>query len=200
VCLLFFSCFFYISELILDSSSQSSPKASAVTSNNPNSNKPTPTTKAAGNSLDQPVVCDDADACISETKRYLEDQGYNPCDDISKSCGDSDDCFDSSRGGATSKCKSAADYKIKLTDSTAKKKQKITVFSSKVAILITILRRNSDRWKTKNNRDTLWPRLISIPMLYQQVQLYTSNGDLLPMKSQVDLADQEDSSSVSVQQ
>jgi len=89
---------------------------------------PTPTEINPGDE----VKCTDADSCSEIIIDSLRDQGVEPCTDISDPCGNKDDCFDSSDGGATSSCKPAADYKVVITKETAKKEQEITVLSTTV--------------------------------------------------------------------
>ena len=62
----------------------------------------------------------------------MKKNGKDPCENITSSCGDNTDCFASSKAGATSKCKPAANYVLKLTSKTAKESQELTVYSTGV--------------------------------------------------------------------
>jgi len=112
--------------------STSTTPASTVVISPPMSSSSSPP-KATSSPTNQDVVeCTSAEGCTLDVVKYLKDKGIAPCVDISKSCGNDVDCFSLSDSGATSKCKPAADYKVAITKETAKKEQKLTIFSQTV--------------------------------------------------------------------
>eukprot|EP01102_Stenamoeba_stenopodia_P009003 TRINITY_DN2640_c0_g1_i2.p1 TRINITY_DN2640_c0_g1~~TRINITY_DN2640_c0_g1_i2.p1 ORF type:complete len:649 (-),score=74.35 TRINITY_DN2640_c0_g1_i2:16-1962(-) len=116
--------------LIVSATPSASPAVSGSTSPASATKTKTSTPTPTSSELDQEVTCTEANSCTSDVVQSLRNEGYDPCEDTTGSCGENTKCFDSSKGGATSKCKSAADYNIKITKSSSKKDQQLTVFST----------------------------------------------------------------------
>eukprot|EP01102_Stenamoeba_stenopodia_P012409 TRINITY_DN391_c0_g1_i5.p1 TRINITY_DN391_c0_g1~~TRINITY_DN391_c0_g1_i5.p1 ORF type:complete len:818 (+),score=134.41 TRINITY_DN391_c0_g1_i5:52-2505(+) len=112
---------------------------SQTAESSPNTTTTKTPTATPQSSIPDEVQCSQAKDCLNQVVDDLESKGMDPCEDITKSCGDDTDCFESSRAGATSSCEPAADYSVKLTRSSAKEDQQITILSTKGVALAKVL-------------------------------------------------------------
>eukprot|EP01102_Stenamoeba_stenopodia_P012730 TRINITY_DN4048_c0_g1_i1.p1 TRINITY_DN4048_c0_g1~~TRINITY_DN4048_c0_g1_i1.p1 ORF type:complete len:902 (+),score=139.28 TRINITY_DN4048_c0_g1_i1:52-2757(+) len=113
-------------------------ESSTATANITSTPTPTPTSSSSSSDGTKDVECTDADECTQQVTNNLESKGVSTCDDITKSCGSNPDCFESSSAGATSNCKPAADYTIKLTKSSANRDQQLTIVSTRGVTLAQV--------------------------------------------------------------
>jgi len=119
-------------------SDAASISASASTIN-PVSNTASSSPTASNEPLPNVVQCTSSDNCINTVVDYLESKDVTVCTDVKKSCASDTVCFDRSKAGATSRCRAAAYYLIKLTRSSSKEDQDLTIWSTKVSAVVVIL-------------------------------------------------------------